>query len=78
MRILRPLCLIGLTLFALLTRAAEDNAQRVRFREVDTLFANPGQWWMSQQRNPSGGTRFPCSVAYIRFDWANVDPQEAM
>ena len=78
MRILRPLCLIGLTLFALLTRAAEDNAQRVRFREVDTLFANPGQWWMSQQRNPSGGTRFLCSVAYIRFDWANVDPQEAM
>jgi len=31
---------------------------------------------MSQQRNPSGGTRFPCSVAYIRFDWANVEPQE--
>jgi hypothetical protein len=65
-----------LTFFALLTRAAEDNAQRVRFREVDTLFANPGQGWTSQQRNPSGGTRFPCSVAYIRFDWANVEPQE--
>jgi hypothetical protein len=25
--------------------------QRVRFREVDTLLANPGQGWMSQQRN---------------------------
>jgi hypothetical protein len=65
MRILRSLCLVGMTFFALLTRAAEDNLQRVRFREVDTLFANPGQGWMSQQRNPNGGTRFPCSVAYI-------------
>ena len=76
MRILRPLCLVGLTFFALLTRAAEDNLQRVRFREVETLFANPGQGWMSQQRSPNGATRFPCSVAYIRFDWADVEPQE--
>ena len=76
MRILRPLCLVGLTFFALLTRAAEDDLQRVRFREVDTLFANPGQGWMSQQRNPNGETRFPCSVVYIRFDWADVEPQE--
>jgi hypothetical protein len=51
MRNFRLLCLVGLTLFALLTRAAEDNLQRVRFREVDTLFANPGQGWMSHQRN---------------------------
>jgi len=76
MRILRALCLVGLTFFALLTRAAGDNLQQVRFREVDTLFVNPGQGWMSQQRNPNGGTRFPCSVAYIRFDWADVEPQE--
>ena len=74
MRIFQPLCLVSLTCFALLARAAEDNLQRVRFREVDTLFANPGQGWMSQQRNPNGGTRFPCSVAYIRFDWADVEP----
>jgi hypothetical protein len=77
MRILRPICLVGLTFFALLTRAAEDNQQRVRFREVDTLFANPGQGWMSQQRNPNCETRFPCSVAYIRFDWTDVEPQES-
>jgi hypothetical protein len=76
MRILRPLCLVGLTFFALRTRAAEDNLQRVRFREVDTLFANPGQGWMTQQRSPNGATRFPCSVAYIRFDWADIEPQE--
>ena len=68
MRIFRPLCLVGLTFFALLACAAEDNLQRVRFREVDTLFANPGQGWLSQQRNPNGGMRFPCSVVYIRFD----------
>jgi hypothetical protein len=76
MRILRPLCLVGLTFFALFTRAAGADLQRVRFREVDTLFANPGQGWMSQQRNPNGGTRFPCSVVYIRFDWVDVEPQE--
>jgi hypothetical protein len=74
---LRPLCLVGLTICALLTRAAEDDDwQRVCFREVDALFANPGQGWMSQQRNPNRGTRFPCSVAYIRFDWADVEPQK--
>jgi hypothetical protein len=31
---------------------------------------------MPAMANPSGGTRFPCSVAYIRFDWANVESQE--
>jgi len=76
MRILRPLCLVGVMCFSLLMRAAGDDSQRVRFREVDTLFANPGQGWMSRQRNPNGSTRFPCSVVYIRFDWADVEPQE--
>ena len=76
MSILRPICLAGLTFFALLARGAGDDLQRVGFREVDTLFANPGQGWMSQQRSPNRVTRFPCSVAYIRFDWADVEPQE--
>ena len=76
MRNLRPLYFVGFTFFALLTLAAGDNLQRVRFREVDTLFANPGQGWMSQQRSPNGATRFPCSVVYIRFDWVDVEPQE--
>ena len=48
---------------------------RVQFRETDTLFANPGQGWMSQQRRPQGEPRFPCSVVYLRFDWASVEPQ---
>ena len=50
--------------------------QRVTFREVDTLFANPGEGWMSQKRSPKGEPRFPCSVVYIRFAWADVEPAE--
>ena len=53
-------------------RAADSNWLHVQFREVDTLLANPGQGWMSQQRSPRGDPRFPCSVVYIRFNWANV------
>jgi hypothetical protein len=48
---------------------------RTQFREVDTLFANPGQGWMSQQRSPKSDPRFPCSVVYIRFNWADVEPE---
>lgn len=48
---------------------------RTSFREVDTLFANPGQGWMSQQRIPGGKPRFPCSVVYLRFDWADAEPE---
>ena len=76
MRILRPTYLVCLTFFVLLTPASADNWQVVRFHEVDTLFANPGQGWMSQRRNSNGGTRFPCSVVYFRFDWADAEPQE--
>ncbi len=56
--------------------AAEDHMQRVTFRETDTLFANPGEGWMSQNRTPKGEPRFPCSVSYIRFHWADVEPAE--
>jgi len=61
---------------ALLSSAAADNWQTVRFREVNTLFANPGQGWMNRERSPDGGTRFPCSVIYLRFDWADIEPRE--
>lgn len=47
-----------------------------RFLPVDTLLANPGQGWMSQSRRPSASPRFPCSVAYIRFNWADVEPEQ--
>jgi len=58
------------------TAAAGETVQRVTFNEVDTLFANPGAGWMSQQRSPKGEPRFPCSVVYIRFGWADVEPAE--
>jgi hypothetical protein len=60
----------------LVSSAAESNDVHVQFREVDTLFANPGQGWMSQQRSPRGEPRFPCSVVYIRFNWADAEPEE--
>lgn len=73
----QPACLVSLLLcLPIPLLAAEENLQRVTFREVDTLFANPGQGWMSQQRSPRGEPRFPCSVVYIRFDWATVEPEE--
>jgi len=70
-------CLLGLLLVlphALL--ASEPGLVQRTFREVDTLFANPGQGWMSQQRRPRGEPRFPCSVVYIRFNWAEAEPEE--
>ena len=55
---------------------AEEPVRRVTFRETDTLFANPGAGWMSQNRSPKGEPRFPCSVVYIRFNWADTEPAE--
>ena len=69
--------LVVLLAFApLVSAAGESDIVRVQFREVDTLFANPGQGWMSQQRIPRGEPRFPCSVVYIRFNWADAEPEE--
>lgn len=31
---------------------------------------------MSQQRSPRGEPRFPCSVVYVRFNWADAEPEE--
>lgn len=56
--------------------AAESDLVRRQFREVDSLFANPGQGWMSQQRSPSSEPRFPCSVVYLRFNWGDAEPEE--
>lgn len=72
---LRTALLGVLASLAVLAAAAED-MQRVTFREVDALFANPGAGWMSQHRTPKGQPRFPCSVVYIRFGWADVEPAE--
>ena len=76
----RPLVLWQSILLAsaISSLALADNSVLVRrqFKETDALFANPGQGWMSQMRKPSGNPRFPCSVVYIRFNWAEVEPEE--
>ena len=55
---------------------AEPEWVDVQFTESAALFANPGQGWMSQQRAPKPEPRFPCSVVYIRFNWADTEPAE--
>lgn len=75
-RLLDCVVLALLTLLLAPDAAAAPDPVRVQFREVDTLFANPGQGWMSQQRSPRGEPRFPCSVVYIRFNWADAEPEE--
>jgi hypothetical protein len=57
------------------TSVTETGRVKTRFDEANTLFANPGQGWMSQQRAPKGEPRFPCSVVYIRFNWADAEPE---
>lgn len=51
-------------------------AVTTKFREVDTVFRNPGKGWTSFRRLPGGDTRLPCSVAYFRLNWADVEPEE--
>jgi hypothetical protein len=65
-----------LACIAPIASAAQPEPVRVAFKEVDTLFANPGQGWMSQQRSPGAHPRFPYSVVYIRFNWADAEPKE--
>jgi len=67
------LCLATCLVSAL---AGETNRIRTSFREVDTLFANPGQGWMSQMRKPWNEPRFPCSVVYFRVTWDEIEPEE--
>ena len=48
----------------------------VRFAESDDLSANPGKGWMTSQRTPRRDPRLPCSVAYFRLNWGDVEPAE--
>ena len=76
LELFRMLWLLGLAVlfnFPLAALSAETNWQRVQFREVDTLFPNPGQGCMV---SPGDAPRFPCSVDYLRFDWVKAEPEE--
>jgi len=58
---------------------------RVQFRELETMFAKPGQGWMSQQRSPraspvspapsctSGSTGADAEPERGQFDWKLID-----
>ena len=73
---IREIAALCLTACLVPASAEETNRVHTSFRETDTLFANPGQGWMSQARTPVGEPRFPCSVVYIRFNWEEIEPQE--
>ena len=53
-----------------------DGAFKKTFAETDTLFRNPGQGWMAFARTPWNEPRLPCSVAYFRLNWEEVEPEE--
>lgn len=81
-RLNRVRVILALVSYSLLAGAApayaathQTNWVTRTFGEVDTLLANPGQGWMSQLRSPKANPRFPCSVVYIRFNWADVEPE---
>jgi hypothetical protein len=48
-----------------------------QFLETRDIFANPHRGWMTQQRRPGDRpSRVPVSVAYLRVDWADLEPEE--
>ncbi len=54
----------------------DANPVHVRFAETDSLFDNPGQGWMGRQRSLGSGQPLPSSVRYIRFNWADIEPEK--
>ena len=59
------------------TRAmAEAERVTVRFAEAGAALANPHKGWMTFQRLPRREPRFPCTVAYFRLNWAEVEPED--
>jgi hypothetical protein len=51
--------------------AADTNAVTTRFGETQDNFANPHRGLMTQH------SRLPFSVAYLRVNWADLEPEEA-
>ncbi len=46
------------------------------FRETDSILSNPGQGMMTMKRSPQPGMRFPYSVVYRSFNWADAEPEQ--
>jgi len=56
--------------------SSDQKMVTVRFTQTDDLFANPGKGWMTSQRLPRRTPRLPCSVAYFRLNWGDIEPVE--
>lgn len=69
------LILIGIS-FIILQCTDDHTTTVVRYKEIDSLFANPGQGWMTMRRTPEPGMRFPYSVVYRSFNWADAEPEQ--
>ena len=67
---------LALLILAAAGIACAGDAVTVAFREVDTVFQNPGKGWMAFGRLPRKTTRFPCSVGYFRLNWGDIEPEE--
>jgi hypothetical protein len=59
-----------------LDRATFFDTIKVSFKEIDSLFKNPREGWMSGPNKPLHEPRFPCSVANYFFYWADLEPEE--
>ena len=75
---MKPWLMAWLGMGALLLQAAGAEVPWVRREWADTgaLLANPGQGWMSTWRQPPKGSGWPVSVVYLRFEWAQLEPEE--
>jgi hypothetical protein len=47
-----------------------------QFKESDSLLANPGQGFMTMRPAPEGEMRFPYTVVYRSFTWADAEPEQ--
>ncbi len=56
--------------------SSSEKKVTVQFTETDALFANPGKGWMTSQRLPGRTPRLPCSLAYFRLNWCDIEPVE--
>jgi hypothetical protein len=53
---------------ALRSLLQKDNRTTLRFKETDSIFANPGQGWFNS-------SRFPSTDRYVRRDWVEFEPE---
>ncbi len=53
-----------------------DGTARKSFAEIEDIFRNPFQGWMAFARTPWNEPRLPCSVAYFRLNWEELEPEE--